>query len=242
MNTLILKKRDNAQLSGIDGDTVAGDGASITILTGNKDTKVLMAGVLHDISLFERYVPYVNINYDMESESGVLHNEDFLMDTLRLLLMPQNKAYKDIIFEVFYHVMDGFKELAIEDGGIYAISIYIDGDCGVKHMSNSDKALFLVLMQMFVIKNGIVLVNNFNSYNEQLLKGMAALAELNNNRVILETQNLATVKAFLNIESGNTVTTIARVEGSTTKNCELLAKIEHEYTQAAKLARIFNLD
>ena len=85
-----------------------------------------------------------------------------------------------------------------------------------------------------IIKNGF--------HNEQLLKGMAALAELNNNRVILETQNLATVKAFLNIESGDTVTTIARVEGNTTKNCELLAKIEHEYTQAAKLARIFNLD
>ena len=241
MNTLILKKRDNAQLSGIDGNTVAGDGASITLLTGNKDTKVLMAGVLHDISLFERYVPYANINYDMECEDDVLHDEAFLMDTLRLLLMPQNRAYKDIIFKVFYHIMSGFKELAIEDGEIYAISIYTDGDRGVKRMGDSVKALFLVLMQMFVIKNGIILVNNFNSYNEELLKGMVALAELNNNRVILESQQLSTVKAFMDIESGNVVATIARIESNTTENCELLAKIEHEYTQAAKLARIFNL-
>ena len=52
MNRLILNKRDNAKLSGINGGTISGEGASVKLLAGNEDIKILMAGGGGEVFVF----------------------------------------------------------------------------------------------------------------------------------------------------------------------------------------------
>lgn len=247
MNTLILTKLDSCELSGVEGDTIAGNGASVALVIGRNDEKApLMQAVTEDVKRMPSSMDYGCVDYE-NIKSIALLNEPELIKFVRALDEKHNKPAQDIIQQCFSAVLSGFDGFVVKGDAIYAASTTKGGERKVKDLDAPVKGLFSTLMQLFVVENGFVVIKGYQSVNAALaapaMKAIFELTTLNKNRVVIETDELITVKAFEGADNVAYLTTVlAWLDTSNPKNCKLFAEIEHDAVKGSTLLRHCHLD
>ena len=248
MDYITLSKKDSAILSGVNDGGAGGKGAWVCLVAGNEDANVLLEGVVHDIKLYDTPCAYASTNFDVEN-NPVLFEEDHLIEILKQVLSSDNHEAKDIIWSVFKGLSTVFNGFTIEDGRIVSESVYTDCDQNITSYNASYRAIFSLLLEMFIVKDGIIVISNFdvsgyraNTGTTGVIEGIFAMAQLSRNTVILQTDKLNTVNAYIQASQPAELTcSLVTMRGNTIENCTLMAQAQAIYDAALKTITALNM-
>lgn len=246
MNLYTFSTEDNKMLSG-GAQALIGD---IVMITGNDHAKTLIRHVESDLSALKDSdsVFVSTLNFE---DNPRQFKEYRLAAIITELLDSTNKEALKLVLSVFEESIGWFDGFGVERERVVVESACIDSDVYLDTKSSDFKAVLSALLNTFHAKDGIVIIKDFNvacwsGFNgsqDKFIMALVELATLSGNRLILQTENLETVKSFIRVAKykDDARTTLATMQGNTPDNCRMLREAQHEYDWASTVARALSL-
>ena len=251
MNTLKLSDNDHQLLSGASPSmpikTALGQ---VILLAGNECTETLIKATERELSTLEDAKYHVTtLNFFDNPDKYDIKQ---MADILKTLLADDGRDACNVVLSVFHEVIGGFYALEPMDGDIGLLAIDSNTPIALTEHSVEIASVLNALLRTYDMKDGIIIIKDFNircwsTYarsQDKFITAMLALAKISNNRLILETDNLDTVKSFTRVARGtdkDITCTLVTLQGNHAGNCSMLKEAEREFADAVLYANALQL-
>lgn len=227
MDKLVLDKRDSSGLLAI-GDNKP----NVVLVAGNNDINLLLQYAALDVkSREERCIYSVSTFNEFDKE-----------DAAKILkYMQDDKIAKKMFYDFLASMSSSDNDVIVKSDGEIIVG---DRHEDFSYSSLDDigewfKYLFEIALKVFIVSDGIVIVNNINlnigiDTYRKLFFYISKMAAYRNNTVLIATDCITAVKGLSAFVAKNDdfMTTLVTIKGNNASNCKIfeIAESEHKVT------------